>query len=118
MLARLSFLPAGDMLHLSVITHAEIHYGIGRIPPGRRRRSLERAYALLLPHFGQLLDVTVVIAEGYAGIKAGLERRGIVLPENDLWIAATAIEGGQALVTDDSHFAAVPGLTTENWLRP
>lgn len=117
-LSRLASLPAGDSIYLSVIVHAEVRYGIARMPAGRRRRSVEDAYALLLPQFGPLLEVTEVIAERYAHVKAALERRGIILPENDLWIAATAMTGDLALVTDDHHFAAVPGLLTENWLRP
>ena len=57
------------------------------------------------------------ISESYALTKAALEQMGIVLPENDLWIAATALVHGQTLVTDDGHFATVPGLRVENWLR-
>jgi predicted nucleic acid-binding protein len=79
---------------------------------------VEHAYALLLPQFGQMLEVTQAIAERCAQTKVELERRGIILPENDLWIGATAVTEGLALVTDDHHFAAVPGLTTENRLRP
>jgi tRNA(fMet)-specific endonuclease VapC len=116
-LAHLARLPEADTLYLSVITHAEIRYGIHRMPVGRRRRSVERAYALLLPQLGRLLEVAQGVAEAYAVLKAGLESRGIILPENDLWIAATALTGDLALVTDDGHFAAVPHLRTENWLR-
>lgn len=43
-------------------------------------------------------------------------QRGIVIPENDLWIAATALSAGLTLVTNDNHFAAVPDLQTANWL--
>src|SRR5207245_7037083 len=98
---RLARLPETETIRLSVVTHAEICYGIHRLPAGRRRRAVERAYALLLPQLGRLLDVTREVSEVYARIKAGLERRGINLPENDLWIAATALDSHLTLVTDD-----------------
>jgi tRNA(fMet)-specific endonuclease VapC len=106
-----------DTLYLSVITHGEIGYGIQRVPAGRRRNALAQAYRLLLPQVGPLLEVTRPVSDAYSSTKGSLERWGIVLPENDLWIAATALVHGLTLVTDDHHFAAIPGLTVENWLR-
>jgi predicted nucleic acid-binding protein len=115
--AQLARLSEADTLYLSVVTHAEIRYGIHRMPAGRRKRDLERAYHLLLPLLGTLLDVTREISEEYARIKAALERRGIILPDNDLWIAATALVRPLTLVTNDGHFAAVPDLKAEDWSR-
>jgi predicted nucleic acid-binding protein len=37
------------------------------------------------------------------------------LDENDLWIAATALSVGAVLVTMDSDFERVEGLTVEDW---
>jgi predicted nucleic acid-binding protein len=105
-----------DSIALSVVSHSETVYGLRRMPAGRRRRSLEREYERLLPLLGRMLEVTRPIAETQARIKADLEGRGILLPQNDLWIAATALGAGLTLVTNDSHFAAVPDLRTVNWL--
>ena len=45
----------------------------------------------------------------YAGLKLA-QRRGLVLDENDLWVAATALALGAALVSRDSDFAGIDGL--------
>lgn len=36
---------------------------------------------------------------------------GRPIPQNDIWIAAAALEHGAAIVTFDRHFRAVPMLT-------
>jgi len=37
------------------------------------------------------------------------------LDENDLWIAATALAMGAALITRDSHFEQIEGLSVQDW---
>jgi tRNA(fMet)-specific endonuclease VapC len=44
-----------------------------------------------------------------------LRGEGRPIPENDLWIAATASEHGLVLVTRDEHFDRVEGLLVERW---
>jgi tRNA(fMet)-specific endonuclease VapC len=39
-----------------------------------------------------------------------LKRAGTPVPDNDLWIAAVAIEHDLALVTRDRHFDKLPQL--------
>lgn len=114
--ARAVRVPPPETILISVITHSEVNYGLRRMPAGRRRRALEREYEQLLPRLGDPIAVTREVAERHARTKYELERQGIILPENDLWIAATALSAGLTLVTDDSHFAAVPDLQTANWL--
>jgi predicted nucleic acid-binding protein len=116
-IAQLSRLAEADTVYLSVVVPAEIRFGIHRMPAGRRKKAVEQAYELLLPQVGPLLEVTREVSETYARTKAALEQRGIILPENDVWIAATALVNHLTLVTDDGHFAAVPGLSVENWRR-
>ena len=50
-------------------------------------------------------------ADEYARLKEALAKAGALIPENDLWIAAYALEHGLPLITRDAHFARVPGLT-------
>ena len=54
-------------------------------------------------------------AEIYAKAAVGLEAKGEVIPENDLWIAAVAIECDMPLATRDAHFRRVDGLTLIEW---
>ena len=41
---------------------------------------------------------------------APLRRLGRPIPTNDMWIAATALQHGLAVFSNDGHFRAVPGL--------
>jgi tRNA(fMet)-specific endonuclease VapC len=54
-------------------------------------------------------------AEMYGRIKAGLRLAGQMIPENDLWIAATALQLSLPLVTQDRHFTSVVGIQVVSW---
>jgi tRNA(fMet)-specific endonuclease VapC len=54
-------------------------------------------------------------AEEYAKLKQALAVAGAPIPENDIWIAALALEHGLPLATRDAHFARVPGLVVQDW---
>ena len=55
------------------------------------------------------------IADHYGRIQAALRSKGQPIPQNDIWIAATAVRHGLRLITLDRHFTAVDGLPTEIW---
>jgi tRNA(fMet)-specific endonuclease VapC len=54
--------------------------------------------------------ITEITADCYALIYAALRRKGYPIPTNDLWIAASALEHGAAILTLDAHFKHVDGL--------
>jgi tRNA(fMet)-specific endonuclease VapC len=54
-------------------------------------------------------------ARHYARLRNRLRGQGRPIPENDLWIAATASEHGLVLLTRDEHFEQVQGLLIERW---
>lgn len=60
-------------------------------------------------------EISEVIAEKYAEIRAVLESKGEKMDTNDLWIAASALVQGAILVTADEAFGRILGLKTENW---
>ena len=47
----------------------------------------------------------------YATIYYDLEQRGQMIPINDIWIAALALETGLPLLARDQHFSRVKGLS-------
>ncbi|RBQ03264.1 type II toxin-antitoxin system VapC family toxin [Pedobacter miscanthi] len=57
-------------------------------------------------------DETALI---YGKIKADLRRKGTPIPENDIWIASSAIQHKLKLSTRDKHFQEITGLTILNW---
>lgn len=48
-------------------------------------------------------------------IKDKLRRKGLPIPNNDIWIAAITRQRGLILVTRDSHFDEVESLQVEHW---
>jgi tRNA(fMet)-specific endonuclease VapC len=98
----------------SVIAWGEIHYGLNRLPAGKKRTDLQiRAQALAAVLPGE--PVTLLVAEKYGHLKAALEGQGLNLGDNDLWIASTALVFAAVLITRDRVFGNVPGLQVEDW---
>ncbi|MBI1297945.1 PIN domain-containing protein [bacterium] len=56
------------------------------------------------------VSITQATAERYAYIYAFLRSIGRPIPTNDLWIAASAMEYGAALLTTDNHFLDLPQI--------
>ena len=54
------------------------------------------------------------VAPYYAKIKAQLKSDGHPIPENDIWIAASAMAHDLSVVTADKHFSYINGITIEN----
>jgi tRNA(fMet)-specific endonuclease VapC len=54
-------------------------------------------------------------SEHYASIKMALQLKGKPIPENDIWIAAVAIEHDLIVATRDAHFREVDSLKPEMW---
>jgi tRNA(fMet)-specific endonuclease VapC len=52
-------------------------------------------------------------SERYAAIFTYLREKGIPIPTNDLWIAATAMQFGLRVVTTDRHFRNVPQIIAD-----
>ncbi|NLG84799.1 MAG: type II toxin-antitoxin system VapC family toxin, partial [Firmicutes bacterium] len=51
----------------------------------------------------------------YGEIKNALRQKGCPLPENDIWIAAIALQYDLTLVTRDRHFQEIENLKTVTW---
>lgn len=112
--ARVAGLTAADRLTICSTVRGEILFGIERLPPGTRRRTLEaKAHHL----FAALAcePILPVTADHYARLKRTAEKAGTSLDENDLWIAATAQSLGAVLVTTDGDYARLSVLATESW---
>jgi len=104
---------AGKAAAMSVpaIALGELYYGARK--SGRPTENIQvidrlAAGAVVLPCGAET-------ARHYGEVKAELRAAGTPIPENDIWIAALALEYGLTLVTRDSHFAAVAGITAVPW---
>ena len=63
----------------------------------------------------RVIPCNLETARWYGIIKDNLRQRGRLIPDNDIWIAAVAMQRGLILVTRDSHFDEVESLQTERW---
>ena len=51
----------------------------------------------------------------YGKVKSSLKIIGKPIPENDIWIAALALQHKLKLITRDRHFDFIDGLVKEEW---
>jgi tRNA(fMet)-specific endonuclease VapC len=97
---------------LSVITFGELVYGAEKGAQRAAALELLRELARVLPVMG----LPERAAEAYGTMRAELERKGQMIGNNDLWIAAHAKAAGLTLVTNNEReFRRVRGLKVENW---
>lgn len=109
----------GDGAAVDVLSHAEriqlSSIVLGELLGGFAAGSREAKNRAQLGQFlasprVELVPVTAATADSFALIYATLGRKGQPIPSNDMWIAASAMEHGAALLTYDAHFDLVPGL--------
>ena len=97
---------------------AEIAYGIERLPPSKRRDTLQESFDLVRSELARA-EWTDEVSECFGRIKAALEKKGRPNEDFDAAIAAHAVATGAVLVTANlDHMARVPGLQVEDWMAP
>jgi tRNA(fMet)-specific endonuclease VapC len=104
-------LSSAPQVFVPSIVLGELHYGA--LYSGNPRKNTERVL-----EFAQ--NITVLncddrTAQVYASIKHALRRKGSPIPENDIWIAAIAVQYTLALATRDAHFDVVDGVSLLKW---
>jgi len=95
-------------IYLPAMVLAELQIGWLRAhgSPHRQMRRFEDFLSIMF--FLPILRSTVSF---YIEIRRNLELVNAIIPENDLWIAATAKEHDLPLLTGDDHFRRVSGIT-------
>jgi predicted nucleic acid-binding protein len=98
----------------SLLVVGELIYGVEK---SIRREANLAAVEQQLAMLDGILPLTDAIVRRFGRLKAEMGRRGIIKQDVDLHIAATAIEAGATLVTNDGALldGTIPGLTVENW---
>ena len=56
------------------------------------------------------MEVTEDVANAYARVFRVLKANGTPIPQNDLWIAACAVDSAALVYSFDEHFGTVPLL--------
>ena len=109
---RILSLRPGELACISVVTEAELLYGIAKSGIGEQRtRMLQWFLQLVSIHSWGRQEAAV-----YGRLRARQEEMGRSLGPLDMQIAAHAIALGAVLVRSDKAFAHVPALLRlENW---
>jgi len=104
---------AEEPVFMSGINHYEIKRGFLAVNATRKLRIYDEIRKLFQMLF---LDDEAVFDKA-AEIHADLKRRGELIQDADIFIAATALLQNLILVSNDLHFQRISSLTTENWIR-
>lgn len=101
----------GNNLFLTSPVVGELYYGAQK--SGKVTENLHRINIFVEEHI--FLPCDLETAQWYGIIKDQLRKKGRPIPNNDIWIAALAMQHDLILVTRDSHFNEVESLQMERW---
>jgi tRNA(fMet)-specific endonuclease VapC len=107
----LSHLDQATEVFIPAVAVGELFFGAAK--SGRPSENTERVARFAAGR--SIVPCDLNVAPEYGRLKQRLREKGRPLPENDIWIAATAIHHGMVLVTRDRHFQEVEDLDTEDW---
>lgn len=102
---------------ISVVTLAELSFGVRRLPSGRRRNQLQQWLSDISASFAdRIIPTDEAVWLAFAGLKSDLLRTGKAQDDLDLLIAATALVRGFTVVTRNTkHFQHTGVLLVDPW---
>lgn len=102
-----SLIENAETLYVPLAAYGELHYGALKAKKRSQRVSeLEQFLSVIT-----LLRPNKETAEIYGQIRFHLSSAGKPIPENDIWIAATAMQYGLPILTNNKHFKSVDGIS-------
>lgn len=104
-------LSTADDVFVPVVAVGELYYGAYRSQ--RVEENRQNVAAFIASRV--VLNVDTDTADVYGQVKQGLRAKGRPIPENDIWIAAIAIQYDLTLIADDAHFDEVDNLNWKRW---
>lgn len=99
----LSQLMDDEVVSISVIVIGELLFGAENSIQIKKHLSQVEELLSKVNIFG----IDYETAKIYGKIRADLRKKGTPIPENDIWIAAIAIQHNFTLITNDKHFANI-----------
>ncbi len=103
-----------DNIYISFIALSELYYGAYK---SQRIKGNLIAVKALWNKLG-FIESNEDICETFGKLKAGLEKKGNVINDADMFIASCALANGFTLVTNNErHFKRIKGLKVENWAK-
>ena len=104
-------LAAADRILVSPVVYSEFMSGFDDT---RRGRAAKEAFQTFLSlDYVEIPLIGKETGDYHSMLFKYLKEKGTPIPQNDIWIAATALEHGACLLTTDTHFKDIPTLRTE-----
>lgn len=103
----LAYLEKQQTVFIATAVLGELYLGAYR--SANEKKHLQQVKAFLI--HCTVLNAEKSTADEYARVKAELLKKGKPIPENDIWIAATALQYNLPLYTNDKHFSEIEVLT-------
>ena len=109
--AKLAAIPPA-LVCVSVMTRAELQYGLKRLPADHRLHIGVRQFLTIV----RVLPWDAEAADAYADIRHQLVTTGQPIGEMDMMIAAHSLAAKAVLVTNNvRHYERIPGLVLAGW---
>ncbi|MDQ0302483.1 type II toxin-antitoxin system VapC family toxin [Ancylobacter polymorphus] len=106
---------AAETLYLSSVTIAELLFGIGALPTGKRKDRLTEALDGVMELFAdRVLPFDVAAARRYADLAVKARKAGKGFPTPDGYIAAIAASRGFTVATRDTSAFDAAGVAVIN----
>lgn len=102
---------AADAFFIPSIVLGELYFGARK--SGKPAQNLKRIDELAVKT--AILDCNAETAQQYGQVKDDLRRKGRPIPENDIWIAALAVQHNLTLISRDAHLNQVDNLSLTSW---
>jgi tRNA(fMet)-specific endonuclease VapC len=93
-----------EQVYVSTVVVGELYYGA--YASSNPKKHVQQIQSFLDNCI--ILEPGIITARIYGEIKSDLKKKGTPIPENDIWIAAAAIENKMLLFITDKHFAVIP----------
>lgn len=108
-----AYIDAHRQFTISIITRYELLRGLNAKKASSQIKAFDR-----LCVSSNVLGLTDEVVERAAEIYGDLHRRGQLISDADILIAASALVHDYTLVTNnEDHFRRIPGLMVDNWLK-
>jgi len=100
-----------DQIYVPIIVVGELYYGAEH--SGQVAENLKKVDEFAIRY--QVLFCDLQTAREYGRIMQQLRIKGRPIRQNDVWIAAIAIQHNLTVLTRDAHFNDVDGLAVQGW---
>ncbi|MCP4214816.1 MAG: type II toxin-antitoxin system VapC family toxin [bacterium] len=95
-----------EEIFVPVTVIGELYFGAFKSRQVEKNLQVIADFLVDIPVLGNNIDTGRI----YGQIKNKLKKKGKPIPENDIWIAATALQLDLTVVTKDAHFKNIDNL--------